>query len=90
MDDDGRCCPQGHLLAEPNLIAYDARRGNRKCLACNRARGKIQSQRRRNVPTEDFRELADSYFAQIMAGTELGRFRVGDRVAVEMRELIKR
>ena len=30
-------CPLGHLLAEPNLVASEARRGRRKCRACNTA-----------------------------------------------------
>jgi hypothetical protein len=60
-------CPWGHLLAAPNLVAVDARRGRRNCLACSRARGARQSAERRGVSVPDFQATADAYFARIMA-----------------------
>lgn len=31
-------CPQGHLLASPNLVLSELLKGGRKCMACARAR----------------------------------------------------
>lgn len=57
-----RRCPQGHLLEAPNLVPSSARRGDRECLACSRARAYA----RRN-PGVEFGETADRYFRQITA-----------------------
>ena len=49
-------CPQGHLLAAPNL-----NRTRRTCLACARARSYIQKR------GGDLREISDRYYAALLA-----------------------
>jgi hypothetical protein len=51
-------CPLGHRLVEPNLAAYALRLGERRCLACQRAR------RMKSAPFS--REIADAKYSQIM------------------------
>jgi HNH endonuclease/NUMOD4 motif len=56
-------CPRGHVLAEPNLVIGELRRGGRKCRACNQARSVAQ----RNGTALD-RTEADARYAVIMRG----------------------
>ncbi len=52
-------CPYGHRLVAPNLAAHSLRKGQRRCLACQRAQ---------KLKTSSFtREIADEKYAQIMA-----------------------
>ena len=53
-------CPAGHLLAEPNLIPAQLRKGWRACLACMRAHSYL-----RNHPELDFQTEANRYYQQI-------------------------
>lgn len=73
----GATCPQGHLLAEPNLTKPNGR-GYRDCLACHRARNYCQYRKRTDRPF-DFRAEADEYYRRIMAGD------TGNRVKTCMR-----
>lgn len=59
-------CPHGHLLTAPNLAKSFAKKGYRACLACARARSRIY---RHPEWKNDFRTLADSYYAEIMEET---------------------
>ncbi len=66
-------CPRGHLLAEPNLMPSCLRKGQRTCLACNRACTRRSYQRRRHgavVADELLQEWADRQYERIM-GVEL-------------------
>ena len=36
-------CPRGHVLAEPNLVVADLKRGGRTCLSCSRGRARVQN-----------------------------------------------
>lgn len=56
-------CPQGHLLAHPNLV----NRRFRKCLACARAHARVHKHPDLNP---HFKEIADSYFEAIMRDAE--------------------
>ena len=64
-------CPQGHPLAAPNLVASDNREGRtRRCLACSRARARINS----GVPRWQgftLQELSDMKYAEILAAHNL-------------------
>lgn len=62
-----RECPREHVLATPNLVAHVAENGHRACLACRRAR--VNAQR----SGQDFSELADLHYRQIMSGTARGK-----------------
>lgn len=55
-------CPRGHLLARPNIVPAEARRGHRACLACSRAQSWAKNH---HAPV--MQELADSYYAEIGA-----------------------
>ena len=54
---------KGHTLEAPNLEKWNKENGYRKCLACDRARGKIQY---RPDLRGRFQEIADSYFEEIV------------------------
>jgi len=58
-------CPQGHALTLPNLIP--SMLPNHGCLACNRARARVQWLRTKGVDG-DHHELADTYYAAITGG----------------------
>lgn len=60
-------CPRGHVLAEPNLVPFQLRRGRRSCLACDRARLRVQTARRRGrVLLLKKAHLADGYYQRFM------------------------
>lgn len=56
-------CPRGHVLSSPNLVLCALRRGKRSCLACSRARNYV---RKHPGLEENFKEVADSYFWEIL------------------------
>ena len=58
-------CPRGHLLQEPNLVAWSAARGHRGCLACSRARARVHAAKQRGEEL-DLRVESDRKYAQIM------------------------
>jgi len=58
-------CPQGHVLAEPNLVACLAKRGYRDCLACNRGRTTARNARVRRGAHLDWRAIADAKYFQL-------------------------
>lgn len=60
------CCPRGHRLIEPNLMASAIRCGHRNCLACDRARANVQYARRTGREY-DFVAWANDHYARIMA-----------------------
>lgn len=55
-------CPDEHKLSEPNLVACDARKGVRRCKACETARSKT-----RGKPGIDRKALANTLYLEIMA-----------------------
>lgn len=59
-------CPRGHALEAPNLVRSGIRRGQRICLACNRAQSYIRHGYRSR---SEFKAVADSYHADIMRGS---------------------
>lgn len=61
-------CPRGHELTAPNLTPSGLRQGNRQCLACNRARGYIGSQRRSTGVdlSPSMQDISDSYYDTLM------------------------
>lgn len=62
-------CPLGHLLAAPNLVPAEVRRGYRKCLACSRAQS-----RTRHHPELDLDVVAADYYRKIMGDEkDIGR-----------------
>lgn len=58
-------CPRRHLLSGRNLIPSALRRGNRECLACNRAAGNVRYAKRTGR-AYDMDAWADDHYAQIM------------------------
>lgn len=54
-------CPEGHELADPNLVVSNLPR--RKCKACDRSRRRVKYN-----PARDFRQDADEQYRRIMAG----------------------
>ena len=61
-------CPYGHLLVMPNLRrGLWEKRGHRSCLACHRADSYIRGG---YAERGEFREVAASKYAKIMAGAE--------------------
>ena len=54
-------CPRGHEYIPANIPAWAAKQGKRRCLACERARGK-----RRANPDIPFKGLADQYYSDII------------------------
>lgn len=59
-------CPQRHLLEEPNIVASYRRRGQRKCLACNRAQAN-GARAEQHGRAFDFKAVADRHYEEIMA-----------------------
>lgn len=62
-------CPQGHLLAAPNLVAHAQRDGHRECLACNRARGWLQHRAGQGY---EHQAVSDEYYTNIMEEQDNG------------------
>lgn len=58
-------CPNQHILAAPNLVACQERRGFRNCLACNRARASARKMTQKGIEV-DFVALADEKYKAIM------------------------
>lgn len=56
-------CPRSHALAHPNLIKSIL--PDRGCLACNRARARVQWLRSKGL-TGDHPAIADAYYVEIM------------------------
>ena len=56
-------CPQGHELFSENIPPRIAKLGRRQCLACVRARGRVQ---RRPELKPQLEAIADSYFNTIL------------------------
>lgn len=59
-------CPLGHELAGTNLVAAEARRGHRKCRACNTARAFAH---RNQLSDDALRALADDRYRNYVAVT---------------------
>lgn len=63
-------CPRGHSITDPrNLVAAQARKGHRSCLACDRARSRVRPLRRAGVEI-DLTAVAATYYAEILAAPE--------------------
>ena len=60
-------CPRGHLLSPPNLAAALARKGLRRCLACERAKSNRKNAIRFNRVPGDMTVLAHRYYLEIMS-----------------------
>ncbi|WP_081871902.1 NUMOD4 domain-containing protein [Nocardia otitidiscaviarum] len=58
------CCPRGHLLAAPNLVASGMRAGRRQCLACNRVGVRLGG-----VGHPDMQRLSDAEYRRITEAT---------------------
>lgn len=58
-------CPRHHPLVEGNLVPAQRRRGQRTCLACDRARNYGRRRRGMSVDSAEFQALSDSYFAAL-------------------------
>ena len=58
-------CPLGHELFAENIRKSSAKRGWRQCLACDRARARVQ---RRPELKPQFKAIADSYYQAILEG----------------------
>ena len=56
-------CPRGHPLALPNLTPSALKRGQRTCLACQRAHSRIFDNPDAGL---DFKAVADSYYQRIV------------------------
>ena len=56
-------CPRGHRLSAENISPSSARRGQRECLACNRAHSHVY---RRPELKLQLQALADSYYQSIL------------------------
>lgn len=63
-------CSRGHVLAEPNLVAFRLRRGERACLACDRAKLNRQYARKQGRDF-DLAAVADRHYATIMEGVSV-------------------
>lgn len=59
-------CPRGHQLVEPNITLWAAKRGQRNCRACARARSHTWQA---GIPShgEEFNKIADQKYAALMA-----------------------
>lgn len=57
-------CPLGHALAGLNLVAAEARRGHRKCRACNAARARTT---RKSLAGKSLQDISDAYFSKFSA-----------------------
>lgn len=56
-------CPRGHALVSPNLVAWAAKNGRRTCLACDRARSRVQKNPHLKP---EFQQVSDKYLEQIL------------------------
>ena len=56
-------CPRGHRLSAENISPSSARRGQRECLACNRAHSHVY---RHPELKPQFKAVADSYYQAIL------------------------
>lgn len=56
-------CPRGHLLEPPNLVASQAVKGFRECLACSLGRNRA---RNRGIPFDQ--EIADRLYLHVLSG----------------------
>ena len=57
-------CPRGHLLQGPNLVASQLKRGQRECLACERARGRVRC---RPELRPELQQIADNYYRALVS-----------------------
>ena len=57
-------CANGHKFVDANLINSKKKSGHRGCKACERARGYLQ--RRKPYTKQQFLEVADAYYKQII------------------------
>ena len=57
-------CPRDHPVEGPNLVPSRLRRGQRICLACNRAGGYV-----RDHPGADLQTVSDRYYEELIAAT---------------------
>jgi len=63
-------CPLDHSLKLPNLVAIQWEKGYRTCLACSRARSKVNYAKRSGlILPEDRKTIADRYYREIMEVT---------------------
>lgn len=60
-------CPRNHVLDGDNLVKAKAR-GNRECLACNRARAYM---RYNGINMSKLQEVSDSYYADIVKSVQV-------------------
>jgi len=65
-------CPRGHFLSAPNLVASMAKRGNRTCMACARARAQQQRAEKRGEFI-DFVTESHARYADIMGSRQVAR-----------------
>ena len=61
-----KCCPRGHPLAAPNLVASALRQGKRDCHSCHKARMVIAYRKSKGYELPELKELADMKFAELM------------------------
>lgn len=61
-------CPKNHPLSLPNLVPSSLKRGERGCLACNRAHASVNNAKRLGRPVPDFTMTADIHYRKIMEG----------------------
>jgi len=59
-------CPRGHKLEAPNLVAYEAKQGHRKCKACHRGRSRCVKDN--NLSPERMQANSDWQYMRIMEG----------------------
>ncbi len=60
-------CPRNHPLQMPNLRPEHFARGHRGCLACSKALAYLRLQRRTGRAVPDLQEVADRYYAALVA-----------------------
>ena len=58
-------CNRGHILQDPNLVPSVKKVGRRQCLACVRARARVNYHKELK---DQLPEIADSYYAAILKG----------------------
>ena len=59
-------CPRGHILAMPNLVPSQWKKGHRECLSCSRARNHI---RQKGISKDALKVVGDLYF-EALGGSE--------------------
>lgn len=59
-------CPRMHLLEAPNLVAYEMRKGHRKCRACHR--GRSMCIKEGGTSPERMQANSDWQYARILEG----------------------